>query len=95
MGGFFSFIFIVIALIFSFLFGQDFFYRINSKIRSQKVFPDFAKKINLSRNVLTLPWRIENDDGEPFKFDGIIYFEISFDFCKEDEFRNSILIILS
>jgi hypothetical protein len=78
VGGLLSLICIVIAIIFTFLFGQDFFYRTNPKVRSQKVIPQFAQKINLTRDVLALPWRIEDDSTKPVNFDGLIYPKLSY-----------------
>jgi hypothetical protein len=85
VGGFFSLICIVIAIVFSFLFGKDFFYRTNPKVRSQKVIPEFAEKINLTRDVLALPWRIEDDAGKPMNFDGLIYPKLSYYFYNYNE----------
>lgn len=85
IGGFFSFICIIIAIVFSFLFGQDFFYRSNPKVRSQKVIPEMAEKINLSRDVLALPWRIEDDSGIPVNFEGLIYPKLFYFFYDYNE----------
>lgn len=91
IGGFFSCICIIVAVVFTFFFGQDFFYRANPKVRSQKVIPEFAEKINLTRDILALPWRIDDDTGKPVNFEGLIFPKLSHYFYDYNEQNQLVL----
>jgi hypothetical protein len=75
LGGIMTLISLVIMLAFSFVFGKNFFYRLNPVIISQTVVPEKypeSMRINKTNN-LVIAFRIEDPDGLPVNFEGIMY----------------------
>jgi hypothetical protein len=73
IGGILSLMVVIIALVFSFLFGQDFFLRSNPKITSQRVIPHNDDLIQITSEKMAMAWRIEDVYGQPVNYTGVIF----------------------
>jgi hypothetical protein len=74
MGGILSLITFGVLIAFSFLFGQNFFYRVNPSIVSHIANPEkFPPLIKLTGENLFIPFQIADNNLAPAAFEGIVY----------------------
>src|SRR5690349_4593742 len=77
-GGILSLITLGLIILFSFLFGEDFYFRTNPKVIQQIVSPPNYEQIKVNNNNFTLMWRVDNSEFLPVKYEDNFYVVVSY-----------------
>ena len=72
-GGIMTIATILILFLFTYLFGQDFFYRRNPKVTESGSLPGSYSRVQLSNENIVIPWRIEDASAMPVDPSGVLY----------------------
>jgi hypothetical protein len=74
IGGIISISALITIIVFSFLFGRDFFFKKNPRVLSQLVIPDdYLSPFEMTPENFVIPWRISDDYSRTVNFENIIY----------------------
>ena len=73
LGGFMTILTMLILGVFLYLFGQDFFYKKNPQVTKSGILPAHYSKVDLNKEKIIVPWRIEDISSLPVDPTGILY----------------------
>jgi hypothetical protein len=74
LGGFSSILAYITIIVFTFVFGKNFFYKTNPKILFKQERPDiYPPPIQINGENIVIPWRITDENDAPVNFTNIIY----------------------
>jgi hypothetical protein len=84
-GGLMSLVTLGLIIMFSFLFGSDFYYRRNPKVILQTIDPEYYELTPVSNSNFTIMWRMEDGMGYPVDFTGKVYPTFQYKERSKDE----------